>query len=183
MNVIKRALGLVLLVAIVISSLASCSLFTKKDECKHEHSKTWSFDENNHWREPTCDHVSEKKDFGEHLDSDANNKCDYCGYEIKAQEEEKPVTPSKPTVKNITYTVTVIDSAMNKVAGVGVKFVAPEYYTLPKMTDANGQVTAEFPEGVEYCAMIVSVPDGYMLDNTTRYNFIDGTVVIRLMNK
>lgn len=182
MNVIKRALGLVLLVSIIISSLASCSLFIKQDDCKHEYSTTWSFDENNHWREPICDHVSEKKNEGAHFDSDADNKCDTCGYEIKAQEEEKPVTP-KPTVKNITYTVTVMDSRMNKVAGVEVKFVAAEYYTLPKTTDANGQVTAEFPEGVEYSAMIVSVPEGYVLDTTTRYNFIDGSVVIRLTNK
>ena len=39
---------------------------SKKDEHVHTFASTWSYDDNKHWHEATCEHTEEKKDLGDH---------------------------------------------------------------------------------------------------------------------
>ena len=175
MKLFVRAISLVLLVSMALCALSSCFLFKK--ECKHTYSPEWSYDDANHWRPATCEHTDLKSNEEAHI-LDGDGKC-FCGYVKKSGSGS--TTPAGPTTE--TYTVTVVNAAGQAVEGVGVKFVMPQFSTLEKKTDASGKVTADPAKGVECCAMVVSVPDGYVLDATTRYEFVNNAVTITLIAK
>ena len=175
MKLFVRAISLVLLVSMALCALSSCDLFKK--ECKHTYSAEWSYDDTNHWRAATCEHTDLKKNEEAHT-FDANNKC-FCGYEKKSGSGS--TTPPAPTTE--LYTVTVVNTAGQAIEGVEIKFVMPQFSTLGKKTDASGKVTADLAKGVDCCAMVVSVPNGYVLDATTRYTFTNNAVTICLKAK
>ncbi|MCQ2743087.1 MAG: InlB B-repeat-containing protein [Bacilli bacterium] len=53
----------------------------------HEHtfSKEWSHDQTNHWHAATCEHSDLTKDFGEHVDSNGDDRCDVCNYNLHVE--------------------------------------------------------------------------------------------------
>ena len=179
MKLFVRAISLVLLLSVALCALSSCFLFKK--ECKHPVKEKMVFDDNYHWHEVTCEHTDVKKNMGEHTFG-ADNKCSICGYEKKSGSSSGGnTTPPAPTTE--IYTVTVVNAAGQAVEGVEIKFVMPQFSTLEKKTNASGQVTADLAKGVECCAMVVSVPSGYVLDATTRYTFTNNAVTITLHSK
>lgn len=176
MKLFVRAISLVLLVSMALCALSSCDLFKK--ECKHTYSAEWSYDDTNHWRAATCEHTDLKKNEEAHT-LDANNKC-FCGYEKKSGSGS--TTPPASTTE--LYTVTVVNTAGQAIEGVEINFVMLQFSTHGgKKTDASGKVTANLEKGVECWAMVVSVPDGYVLDATTRYTFTNNAVTICLKAK
>ncbi|MBE6533138.1 MAG: hypothetical protein E7676_06545 [Ruminococcaceae bacterium] len=175
MKLFVRAICLVLLVSMSLCALSSCFLFKK--ECKHTYSSDWSYDETNHWRAATCEHTDLKKNEEAHTFG-SDNKCITCGYEKKSGSGGGSSTPAGPTTE--TFTVTVVDASGAAVSGVEIKFVMPQFSMLPEITDASGKVTADLAKDVECCAMVVSVPNGYVLDATTRYEFTNNAVTITL---
>lgn len=52
--------------------------------CGHEHtfSDKWSQSETEHWHEATCEHTGEKSDLAPHVDSNKDENCDVCGYDM-----------------------------------------------------------------------------------------------------
>lgn len=65
-----------------ISSIAIVGLSGCNSTKPHEHtfSGEWSKNSVSHWRVATCEHTDLTKDFGVHIDSDNNGKCDICDY-------------------------------------------------------------------------------------------------------
>ena len=78
----------ILLAAVIMASLCITVTSCKKKKCEHTYESQWSYDENNHWRAATCEHKSETKSFGAHIDSDLDGKCDFCAYYMGIPEDD-----------------------------------------------------------------------------------------------
>ena len=63
---------------------ASTSCRKTQDDIVHEHefSQEWSSNESSHWHTTTCEHNELVKDLADHIDSNHDNKCDVCNYNI-----------------------------------------------------------------------------------------------------
>ena len=48
----------------------------------HTFSKSWSYDETNHWHAATCEHTSEKGNLSNHIDVNEDFVCDICDYDM-----------------------------------------------------------------------------------------------------
>ena len=71
----KRALSLILVLALAVLTLAACA-----DEHTHVYGDDWKTDADYHWHESTCEHEGLKSSVGEHVDDDENGACDICAY-------------------------------------------------------------------------------------------------------
>lgn len=54
---------------------------------QHEHTfaTEWSADDNGHWHAATCEHQGEKSEAGEHVDTDNNDACDVCEFDLSCK--------------------------------------------------------------------------------------------------
>ena len=52
------------------------------DYHEHEHTfkESWSYDNNHHWHEATCEHKDLTQDYEEHIDLDGDHICDVCHF-------------------------------------------------------------------------------------------------------
>ncbi|MCH5156441.1 MAG: hypothetical protein J1G02_01025 [Clostridiales bacterium] len=68
------------LIMVCVVVLSACN------EIKHTHtfSETWSYDENYHWREATCDDTSDIRNYEPHSFATNGNKCSICDYQQKS---------------------------------------------------------------------------------------------------
>lgn len=92
----------------------------KKDDNIHEHSYSskWSYDENYHWRDSTCEHEL-KKDEGEH--EFVNGICNVCGYDFLSK---------YPEVQNFSYTIEGKDIILKGIKDTSVvDIVIPDVFT------------------------------------------------------
>ncbi len=48
----------------------------------HTFEETWQYDEDNHWKLPTCSHTEEKGELNKHSDEDTDGVCDECGSHV-----------------------------------------------------------------------------------------------------
>ena len=84
----RKFLALLCIVALLVLSLASCSIFDQgnsgnnDDTCEHTYSDKWSTSTTHHWHAATCEHAELKTDTAAHTDADENGKCDVCDYEL-----------------------------------------------------------------------------------------------------
>lgn len=53
----------------------------------HTFKTEWSADDNGHWHEASCEHSVEKSEQGAHVDADADDECDVCGYDLACEHE------------------------------------------------------------------------------------------------
>ena len=68
----------VIAVAALLLSLAAC-----KGKHKHTYAEQFSYDAEKHWRQATCEHPEEKRDFDTHKFDETNgNTCQICGYQL-----------------------------------------------------------------------------------------------------
>ena len=51
-----------------------------KSSHTHKWSDEWSTNQTHHWKNPTCNDTTKKKDEGTHIDSNNDGKCDVCNY-------------------------------------------------------------------------------------------------------
>ena len=74
----KKVFALLLTLCAVTFVFVACT----EDEPPHEHTfdSTWLYDESQHWHAATCEHTDLVSDRGDHVDVDANDICDTCGY-------------------------------------------------------------------------------------------------------
>ena len=59
----------------------------------HEFGTTWKTDENNHWKECSCE---EKSALAAHSDGNGDNKCDICDHAMPAHDPDTPDQPDNP---------------------------------------------------------------------------------------
>lgn len=73
---------LTMAVGVLCSMCISLQLAACQPRSKHTHtwSDSWSTNETHHWKNPTCNDTTEKKDEGTHVDSNNDGKCDVCNY-------------------------------------------------------------------------------------------------------
>ena len=80
----RNFLALICIVALMVA-LASCSLLEQiipNDSCEHTFSEEWTTSPSEHWHAATCEHAELTKDAASHTDSDNDEKCDVCAYEL-----------------------------------------------------------------------------------------------------
>ncbi len=168
----KKILSLVFCVVMmmgVVVSLSSCKVVNTvkgwfgKGECEHTFAEGWSTDATNHWHEATCEHTEEKGSLGAHADANKDGKCDTCAYTMST-DTGKPATPSAPT--SAVYTVTVVNSKGEAVAGAKVKLIDKENSiygdgVLAKITDEDGKVTFDTLTKAGWYAQVIEAPKGY----------------------
>ena len=53
----------------------------------HKYGEEWKTDANNHWKECSC---GDKVNVAAHIDDNADNKCDVCGYDMAVQNTDNP---------------------------------------------------------------------------------------------
>ena len=53
----------------------------------HKYNEEWKSDESNHWNECSCE---DKTSISAHIDDNADNKCDVCGYDMAVQNTDNP---------------------------------------------------------------------------------------------
>ena len=61
---------------------SSCDTCGYKVNHTHTYSEEWTTDEVAHWRTATCLHTDVKGDYAEHVDTNANGKCDVCDADV-----------------------------------------------------------------------------------------------------
>lgn len=135
---------------------------------EHYHSydmQSWVKTADGHYNPCTCH--PEAITVKSHVDNlDWNGICDVCQYVLK---------------KADVYTFTLVDEDGNPVVGATVMLRSNTDITL--VTDANGQVSAEFTDVGGVTAVIDSLPSGYKLlgnDNKRAFGFMgyDLTVTV-----
>lgn len=62
----------------VTFAVAGCG----EDKHTHTFAEGWTQTATEHWHAATCGHTSEKSAYGTHADTDGDNKCDLCGYDM-----------------------------------------------------------------------------------------------------
>lgn len=83
----KKILSILLCLVMLLSLLAGCGGGddktdpTETTKHKHTYATEWSYDENNHWYQATCEHSTLQANLGEHMDENLDGACDICGYE------------------------------------------------------------------------------------------------------
>ncbi len=71
----------------ICSLLVLCSCFVLSacgENCDHTFETKWTANETHHWHAATCEHVEEKKDYAEHVDTNKDGMCDVCMYGAQA---------------------------------------------------------------------------------------------------
>lgn len=79
----KRRLALLVCIIATLAmvfALASCG----GDECEHTYSTEYTTDANGHWYKSTCGCEGEVSNYGAHVDSNNDGKCDTCKYVLCA---------------------------------------------------------------------------------------------------
>ena len=179
MKLNKKIIGLILAVMMLASmalSLASCQPAAQPEEKEHTHTyaEKWSYDEENHWHNAVCIHNTEKSDLAEHKDSNYDNLCDVCNYNLGGNQNQGN------TAKTATYIVDVKDAEGNPVTGVKVIIISSKgFYTAAKETNARGRVSFNVEEG-EWVAAIAEPVEGYTNTTEAKYAFEDNKVTITL---
>ena len=71
------------------------TLYAVWESIPHEHDfgTVWKTDENNHWKECSCE---EKSALAAHTDGNGDNKCDTCDYAMPAHDPDTPDQPDNP---------------------------------------------------------------------------------------
>ena len=80
----------------------------------HKYNEEWKSDESNHWNECSC---GDKTSIAAHIDDNADNKCDVCGYDMAVQNTDNPDASGNATNGSTS------DSS-NEGGGLGVGTVA-----------------------------------------------------------
>ena len=80
----------------------------------HKYNEEWKSDESNHWNECSC---KDKTSISAHIDDNADNKCDVCGYDMAVQNTDNPDASGNAT--NGSTSDSTRDSS-NEGGGLGV---------------------------------------------------------------
>lgn len=137
-----RAVVLLLVFALSIFGLAAC-----KNKHKHTYADQFSYDAENHWRQATCEHTEEKRDFGAHqLDG---GSCKTCGYQVVTLQV-------KTNAENQKYIRTQLIHEMLKLGFAygnnpdDVQWVQAEKDNIESYTVAEGQLSVTVSAVVDY---------------------------------
>lgn len=116
----KKFFTFVILV-FTLALLCSCDLFSSSHE--HTYETKWNWDENYHWHDATCEHKSEKSNYGKH--TYFGETCLVCGYIVPGEtptdpkDPETPDKPVEPTTTTYSYTFETTQFGNNGTVDLG----------------------------------------------------------------
>lgn len=187
------ALALVVCMALAVGITACAKVDDGGSETPHQHtwSESWSSNDTHHWRAPTCDDTTEKKDEGEHTDANSDGKCDVCNHEVPVEAEPEELAVPIITLNGKVITWEAVAHADGYEVYEGEELVSTQTqtaYTIDKTEDGNytytvkatstndKYLTSAASDSVTYIIATLDAPQVTLEDNILSWEEIENAV-------
>lgn len=190
MKKVNKFLGVALLSALAITSVAFATSCNKKKPTppphEHTYSDTWSKNETQHWKDATCAHTGEKSELANHTYNNGvvtkpatetekgvkTYTCTACGYSYT---EDLPMNSK-------SYNVSVKSISGAPLSGVMFEVYSGSIFYKELTTDSKGTASLELVASNEYTINITYAPLGYIYEESYDLNKA-GTTEITLESR